>query len=115
MSLLSASEAEREAHVRNVEDTLRRIVSHRGVVGYFVLDPNSGRILKSAGFGDSTKEVRRYAEKLRGLIDVAASTIRTIDWRDSMTFLRISCGVQEILVAPDLEKQYTLVVVQQIE
>lgn len=115
MESLSAAQAEREAYVRNVEDTLSRIASYQGVIGYFVIHPESGRILKYEGFEDSPKGVRRYAGKLKGLIDVASSTVRTLDWRDSMTFMRMSYGEMDILVAPDLEKQYTLVVVQHVE
>lgn len=115
MENLSATKAERDAYVHNVEEALSRIASYKGVVGYFAIHPESGRVLKYEGFEDSPKGVKRYADKLRGLIDVAASTVRTLDWRDNMTFLRLSYGEMDILVAPDLEKQYTLVVVQSVE
>ncbi|KPI84334.1 putative dynein-associated protein [Leptomonas seymouri] len=111
----STATTERDAHLQNVEDTLNRIAHHRGVVGYFVIDPQKGKLLNFAGFNGNTREVHRYVDKLRGFIDLAASTVRTIDWRDEMTFLRISCGAVDILVAPDKNKEYTMVVVQRID
>lgn len=102
-------------YLKNVEDTLKRIASHKGVVGYYVTDPATGKILKYAGFGENSKEARRYVDALKGFISLAASTVRTIDWSDEMTFLRLSYGSFDIMVAPDLEKKYTLVVVQHIE
>ncbi|EPY27794.1 dynein light chain roadblock-type [Strigomonas culicis] len=115
MSSRDASEPERTMYVKNVEDTLKRIAGHKGVVGYYVTDPATGKVLKYAGFGDSSKEVHRYIDALKGFISLAASTVRTIDWSDEMSFLRLSYGAFDIMVAPDLEKQYTLVVVQHIE
>lgn len=104
---------EREVRVEMVGEILDRISKHKGVVGYFVIEPQSGKILSFSGFGNSSRKVSQYVEKLKGFIDLAASTIRTIDWRDRMTFLRISCEKQDILVAPDLHNEYTMVVVQQ--
>lgn len=115
MSSSEASEVERNMYIKNVEDSLKRIVSHKGVVGYYVTDPASGRLLKYAGFGESSKEARRYVDALKGFISLAQSTVRTIDWSDEMSFLRLSYGAFDIMVAPDLEKKYTLVVVQHVE
>lgn len=114
MAAVSSATAERDAHLQNVEDTLNRIAHHRGVVGYFVIEPQKGKLLSFAGFNGSSREAHRYVDKLRGFIDLAASTVRTIDWRDEMTFLRVSCGAVDILVAPDTNKEYTMVVVQRI-
>ncbi|CCW65719.1 unnamed protein product [Phytomonas sp. EM1] len=109
-----SSEAELRAHIENTENTLKRIASYKGVVGYFFIHPDSGRILKSDGFGNDEGTVRRYSTKLRGFIDLATSTVRTLDSSDAMTFLRISCGDLDILAAPGPEKKYTLIVVQQV-
>lgn len=70
--------------------------------------------MKFSGFDDSAKCAKHYANKLHGFIDLATSTIRTIDWRDNMTFLRLSYGEFDILVAPDINKKYNLIVVQRI-
>lgn len=115
MEAHSNADIERETYLKNVESTLTRISCHKGVVGYFVIDPQSGRVMKYAGFDDQQKEVTRYVEKLRGFIDLASSTIRMLDWKDQMTFLRLSFGAFDIMVAPDLDNQYTLVVIQRIE
>lgn len=115
MEALSSADVEKETYLKNVENTLDRISKHSGVVGYFVIDPNTGKILRYSGFDENPKEVNRYVDKLRGFIDLASSTVRMIDWKDSMTFLRLSFGSFDIMVAPDLDKQYTLAVVQHIE
>lgn len=115
MEKMTASAGQRETYLKNVNDALGRIARHKGVIGYIVMDPASSKVLRSSGFGENPREVRRYVEKLRGFIDLADSTVRMIDWQDQMTFLRVSYGAFDILVAPDLEKQYTLVVIQHIE
>lgn len=115
MEALSSADVEKETYLRNVENTLDRIAKHNGVVGYFVIEPQSGKIMRYSGFDENPKEVNRYVDKLRGFIDLAASTVRMIDWKDNMTFLRLSFGPFDIMVAPDLNKQYTMCVVQHIE
>lgn len=115
METRSAADTERGAYLKNVESSLERISGHDGVIGYFVIEPQSGRLLKYDGFDNSAREVGHYVDRLRGFIDLAASTIRTLDWRDSMTFLRLSFGPCDVLVAPDQNKQYTLVVVQEVD
>ncbi|EPY41961.1 dynein light chain roadblock-type [Angomonas deanei] len=115
MSAYSGSEMERDAYINTIEETLKRIAGHRGVVGYYVTDPTTGKVLKYDGFGDNVKDVRRYVDALKGFIAVASSTIRTIDSSNEMTFLRMSYGAFEVMVAPDVDKQYILVVVQHME
>lgn len=115
MEALSSADLEKETYLKNVENALERIAKHDGVVGYFVTDPPTGRVMKYSGFDDNPKEVKRYVDKLKGFVELASSTIRMIDWKDKMTFLRLSFGAFDIMVAPDLDKQYTLVVVQHIE
>ncbi|KAG8341087.1 Roadblock LC7 domain [Trypanosoma vivax] len=106
---------ERERRVKSVEEILLRIASHEGVVGYLVLNPSDGRILKHSGFASEEQKIRRYASKIIGFTALAASTIRTIDWKDDLTFLRLSLQKKDILVAPDINKQYVLIVVQEIK
>ncbi|KAG5497174.1 hypothetical protein GH5_01715 [Leishmania sp. Ghana 2012 LV757] len=114
MSKSNPATAERAAHLQNVEDILNRIAHHKGVLGYFIMEPLKGRLLSFAGFRGSSKEAHRYADTLGGFIDLTTSTVRTIDWNDQLTFLRISCGTVDILVAPDANKEYTMVVVQAV-
>ncbi|KAG5497758.1 hypothetical protein JKF63_04025 [Porcisia hertigi] len=115
MSRANPAAAEREVHLQNVEDTLNRIAQHKGVLGYFFLDPQKGKILNFAGFHGSFREAHRYADTLKGFIDLTTTTVRTIDWKDEMRFLRISCGTVDILVAPDANKEFTMVVVQEVK
>ncbi|KAF8306388.1 dynein light chain 2B, cytoplasmic [Trypanosoma cruzi] len=106
---------EREQRIKCVEEILLRIASHEGVLGYLVLNPIDGSIFKHSGFGGDAKKMQKYAEKVNGLTKLAYSTVRTIDWKDVLTFLRLSVGLTDILVAPDVEKRYVLVVVQEIK
>ncbi|KEG14025.1 dynein light chain 2B, cytoplasmic [Trypanosoma grayi] len=115
MELSATSAHEREHRIKTVEEILLRIAAHEGVIGYLVLNPADGSILKHSGFASDDSKMLTYAEKMDGLTNLAASTVRTIDWKDDLTFLRLSVGLTDILIAPDVDKQYTLVVVQKIK
>lgn len=106
---------EREQRIKCVEDILRRIASHEGVIGYLVLNPVDGSILKFSGFSGEQQKMHMYASKINGFTSLASSTVRTIDWKDDITFLRLSVGRTDILIAPDLEKHYTLIVIQELK
>ncbi|RNF27360.1 dynein light chain 2B, cytoplasmic [Trypanosoma conorhini] len=106
---------EREQRVKCVEEILLRIASHEGVVGYLVLNPVDGSLLKYSGFDGDERKMRKYGDKINGFTSLAYSTVRTIDCKDELTFLRLSVGLTDILVAPDVEKEYVLVVVQEIK
>ncbi|RNF04027.1 dynein light chain 2B, cytoplasmic [Trypanosoma rangeli] len=106
---------EHEQRVKCVEEILLRIASHEGVVGYLVLNPVDGNLLKFSGFGGDRTKMQKYAEKINGFTNLAYSTVRTIDCKDELTFLRLSVGLTDILVAPDVEKQYVVVVIQEIK
>ncbi|KAH9600943.1 Roadblock/LAMTOR2 domain [Trypanosoma melophagium] len=115
MNLSATTTHERERRVNSVEEILLRITSHEGVIGYIVFNPTDGRILKYSGFASDERKVQKYAVKINGFTSLVASTIRTIDWKDNLTFLRLSMGLTDILIAPDVDEQYTLVVVQEIK
>ncbi|ORC84457.1 dynein light chain 2B, cytoplasmic [Trypanosoma theileri] len=115
MSLSASTTQDREERAKSVEKILLRIASHEGVIGYIVLNPADGRVLKYSGFDSDDRKVQKYASKINGFTSLVASTIRTIDWKDNLTFLRLSVGLKDILIAPDVNEQYTLVVVQEIK
>ncbi|XP_063707042.1 dynein light chain roadblock-type 2 [Culicoides brevitarsis] len=91
---------------QEVEDTLKRIQSHKGVVGTIVVN-NEGIPVKSTL--DNTSTVQ-YAGLLSQLSDKARSVVRDLDPSNDLTFLRVRSKKHEIMVAPD--KDFILIVIQ---
>ncbi|KAK5648237.1 hypothetical protein RI129_003129 [Pyrocoelia pectoralis] len=89
-----------------VEDTLKRIQSHKGVVGTIVVN-SEGIPIKTTL--DNTTTVQ-YAGLISALADKARSVVRDLDPSNDLTFLRIRSKKNEIMVAPD--KEFILIVVQ---
>ncbi|KAL3287390.1 hypothetical protein HHI36_001863 [Cryptolaemus montrouzieri] len=89
-----------------VEDTLKRIQSHKGVVGIIVVN-SEGIPIKSTL--DNTTTVQ-YAGLISSLSDKARSVVRDLDPSNDLTFLRIRSKKHEIMVAPD--KEFILMVIQ---
>uniref|UniRef100_A0A4W5QI46 Dynein light chain roadblock-type 2 n=1 Tax=Hucho hucho TaxID=62062 RepID=A0A4W5QI46_9TELE len=95
----SPSEAE-------VEETLKRIQTHKGVIGTIVVNAEGIPIRTTL---DNSTTVQ-YAGLLHQLTMKARSTVRDIDPQNDLTFLRIRSKKHEIMVAPD--KEYLLIVIQ---
>ncbi|NP_001177691.1 roadblock isoform X1 [Nasonia vitripennis] len=91
---------------QEVEETMKRIQSHKGVVGTIVVN-TEGIPIKSTM--DNTTTVQ-YAGLISQLSDKARSVIRDLDPTNDLTFLRIRSKKHEIMVAPD--KEFILIVVQ---
>ncbi|XP_044745600.1 dynein light chain roadblock-type 2 [Coccinella septempunctata] len=89
-----------------VEDTLKRIQSHKGVVGIIVVN-SEGIPIKTTL--DNTTTVQ-YAGLISSLSDKARSVVRDLDPSNDLTFLRIRSKKHEIMVAPD--KEFILMVIQ---
>ncbi|KAJ8925374.1 hypothetical protein NQ315_009205 [Exocentrus adspersus] len=89
-----------------VEETMKRIQSHKGVVGTIVVN-SEGIPIKSTL--DNTTTVQ-YAGLISSLADKARSVVRDLDPSNDLTFLRIRSKKHEIMVAPD--KEFILIVVQ---
>lgn len=89
-----------------IEETLKRIQSHKGVVGIVVIN-NEGIPIKSTLDNATTVQ---YAGLISQLADKARSVVRELDPTNDMTFFRIRSKKHEIMVAPD--KEYMLIVVQ---
>lgn len=102
---------QRATHTKVIQDTLDRIARHNGVYGYLILHPKDGHILQSSGFEDNKKIAENYAEKLVAFLSVTQSTVRTISHSDDLTFLRMRWRLREIIIAPDLNREYVLIVV----
>nr|XP_056700844.1 dynein light chain roadblock-type 1 [Euleptes europaea] len=89
-----------------VEETLKRIQSQKGVQGIIVVN-SEGIPIKSTMDNSTTVQ---YAGLMHNLIMKARGTVRDIDPQNDLTFLRIRSKKNEIMVAPD--KDYFLIVVQ---
>ncbi|KAJ0068506.1 hypothetical protein NL108_008889 [Boleophthalmus pectinirostris] len=89
-----------------VEETLKRIQSQKGVQG-IVIANSEGIPIKSTL--DNTSTVQ-YAGLIHQLLLKARSTVRDIDPQNDLTFLRVRSKKNEIMIAPD--KDYFLIVIQ---
>ncbi|XP_075905328.1 dynein light chain roadblock-type 2 [Nelusetta ayraudi] len=89
-----------------VEETLKRIETHKGVIGTIVVNAEGIPIRTTL---DNSTAVQ-YAGLLRSLTMKARSTIRDIDPQNDLTFLRMRSKKHEILVAP--ENDFLLIVIQ---
>ncbi|MBZ3872900.1 Dynein light chain roadblock-type 2, partial [Sciurus carolinensis] len=79
-----------------VEETLKRIQSHKGVIGTMVVNAEGIPIRTTL---DNSTTVQ-YAGLLHQLTVKAKSTVRDIDPQNDLTFLRIRSKKHEIMVAP---------------
>eukprot|EP00906_Rhabdomonas_costata_P039273 RCo055554 len=91
-----------------IDATLKRISSHKGVVGYLVLNPRDGSIMKYVGMTDC--DVGKYAKSVHAFVNLTRSVVRTLDASNDLMFLRLRSKKHEIIVAP--EKDFVFVVVQ---
>ena len=89
-----------------VEETLKRIQSHKGVYGVLIMS-NEGIPIRS---NMSDSETENYAALVSQLAFKASGVVRTLDDNDELTFLRVRSKKHEIMIAPD--KDYCLVVIQ---
>lgn len=89
-----------------IEETLKRIQSHKGVVGVIVIN-SEGIPIKSTLDNPTTVQ---YTGLISGLADKARGVVRDLDPTNDLTFLRLRSKKHEIMVAPD--KEYMLIVVQ---
>ncbi|XP_045149796.1 dynein light chain roadblock-type 2 [Echinops telfairi] len=92
-----------------VEETLKRIQSHKGVIGTMVVNAE-GKPLKSELHNDGLTLSQYTAVLVHNFQMKARSTVRDIDPQNDLTFLRIRSKKHEIMVAPD--KEYLLIVIQ---
>lgn len=93
-----------------VEETEKRLRSHKGVQGLIVLNGDGIAIRSTMDNADTVKYaalVSRYVEKTRTYIKKLCS-------EDDLDFVRIRCSKYEVMIAPDFTvgSDYCLVVVQ---
>mmetsp|Transcript_2257 Transcript_2257/g.6715 ORF Transcript_2257/g.6715 Transcript_2257/m.6715 type:complete len:98 (-) Transcript_2257:41-334(-) len=92
-----------------VEETLKRIQSHKGVKGVIITSAEGVPIRSNL----DDEETNTHAALLSQLAMKAASVVRCLDETDDLTFFRIRTKKHEIMIAPDPE--YLLIVVQKNE
>jgi len=90
----------------DVEETIKRISSHKGVIGLIVVN-QEGIPIRTTLDNSTTLQ---YAGLIHQLTAKARSTVRDIDPTNDLTFLRIRSKKHEIMVTP--EKEYMLIVIQ---
>ncbi|CAI8016203.1 Dynein light chain roadblock-type 2 [Geodia barretti] len=89
-----------------VEESLKRIQSHPGVVGVVIVNQDGIPIRTTM---DNATTVQ-YAGLLHSLAAKTKTTVRDLDPSNELMFLRIRTNKHEIMVAPD--KEYLLIVIQ---
>uniref|UniRef100_A0AC34G272 Dynein light chain roadblock n=1 Tax=Panagrolaimus sp. ES5 TaxID=591445 RepID=A0AC34G272_9BILA len=80
-----------------VDETLRRIQSQKGVTGIIIMD-NFGRSIRSTLDDETT---RKHSALLKQLCDQSKSVTKEIDATNDLAFLRLKTSKNEIMVAPD--------------
>ncbi|XP_061865317.1 dynein light chain roadblock-type 1-like [Colius striatus] len=89
-----------------VEETLKRIQSQKGVQGIIVVN-SEGIPIRSTMDNSTTIQ---YAGLMGSIVTQARSAVRDIDPQNDLTFLRIRSHKNEIMVAT--ENDYLLIVIQ---
>ena len=89
-----------------IEETLRRISSHRGVKGVIICNSEGAPIRSNL----PEDEEQTYSALISQLTSKANSVVRTLDEADELPVFRVRSKKHEIMVAPD--KEYLLLVGQ---
>ncbi|XP_061591955.1 dynein light chain roadblock-type 2-like [Cololabis saira] len=90
----------------DVEETLKRIESQKGVEGVIIVNSDGVPIRTTL---DNSSTVQ-YAGLIQQLVIAARNTVGNLDPTNDLTFLRLRSKKNEIMVAPD--KDYIMIVIQ---
>ncbi len=98
------------AEVAAVEDSLKRIQSHKGVLGTVVLNAD-GIAIRSTFDHETTVQ---YAALVSQFISKSRQVVKNLEPDNELHFVRIRSKKHEIMIAPEFEagREYSLVVVQ---
>lgn len=107
----SGTQAHQQLDVAAVEETFKRLQSHRGVLG--VMAVNADGIAVRSTLPDNEATVA-YAALASGFTARARAAVRALDPADELRFVRIRSSKHEIMIAPEFERgrEYALLVVQ---
>eukprot|EP00919_Chromeraceae_sp_WS-2016_P024656 GHVR01058245.1.p2 GENE.GHVR01058245.1~~GHVR01058245.1.p2 ORF type:complete len:102 (+),score=17.08 GHVR01058245.1:21-326(+) len=89
-----------------VEETLNRIKTHKGVHGLIIVNSDGVPIRSTL----EDKDTLQYSALISQLSAKARSVVRDLDPQNDLTFLRVRSKKFEIMVAPD--RDYILIVIQ---
>lgn len=89
-----------------VEETLKRLVAHKGVIGTIIVN-SEGIPIKSTLDQHTTTQ---YSGLINQLVDQAKNMFKEIDASNDLTFMRLRTKKHEIMIAPD--RDYLLIVIQ---
>ena len=90
----------------SVEETLKRVNSHKGVLGVVIFNAEGIPVRSTLAAALATQ----YAALMSTLLAKARAAVRDLDPQNDLTFLRLRTKQHEIMVAP--EKDFSLVVIQ---
>uniref|UniRef100_A0A383WKE9 Dynein light chain roadblock n=1 Tax=Tetradesmus obliquus TaxID=3088 RepID=A0A383WKE9_TETOB len=98
------------ADLAAVEETFKRIQSHKGVIGVVIIN-SDGIPIRTTFDNDLTVQ---YAALVSQFTVKARSAVKNLDPEDELKFVRIRSKKHEIMIAPEFERQreYYLIVVQ---
>lgn len=98
------------AELAAVEETFKRLQSHKGVIGVIIIN-SDGIAIRSTLDNDLTVQ---YAALMSQFTVKARGVVRNLDPDNDLKFVRIRSKKHEIMIAPEFEKtrEYYLVVVQ---
>ncbi|CAH8529597.1 unnamed protein product [Schistosoma turkestanicum] len=90
-----------------VEETFKRLLSHKGVTGAMIVSTDGIAVRTSM----DNNRTNHYSGLVQQLVNRSRSAVRDLDPSNDLTFLRIRSARDEIMVAPD--RDYSLIVVQE--
>lgn len=98
------------ANLAAVEETFKRIQSHKGVIGVVIIN-SDGIPIRTTFDNDLTVQ---YAALVSQFTVKARGVVKNLDPEDELKFVRIRSKKHEIMIAPEFERQreYYLIVVQ---
>jgi len=98
------------AELAAVEETFKRLQSHKGVIGVIIIN-SDGIAIRSTLDNDLTVQ---YAALMSQFTVKARGVVKNLDAENELKFVRIRSKKHEIMIAPEFEKtrEYYLVVVQ---
>ena len=89
-----------------VEETLKRINSHKGVQGIVIVNSEGIPIRSTV----DAAQTNQYASLITQMAHKARSGVRDLDPQNDLTFLRIRSKKHELMVAP--HSDFLLLVIQ---
>lgn len=92
----------------DVEDTIDRIKTHKGVEGVIVATSEGVPVRGSKGMDEEL--LHNYAKQVSQLLTHTQNVIKDLDKGDDLSFLRLRTKKRELLIAPGGD--YVLIVIQ---